>query len=59
MGNNYNIAFRLNPQRVPADMRTMLIAQIRQGFEQAMAMQGGDADTEGVTPLVANAHQCR
>ncbi|MEM9646584.1 MAG: hypothetical protein AAF989_16450 [Planctomycetota bacterium] len=37
MGNDYDLAFRLNMQLVPANARAMLIAQMRQGFEQAMA----------------------
>jgi hypothetical protein len=44
MGNDYDIAFRLKMQQVPAATRGILTAQIRQGFEQAMAQQG-DEDT--------------
>lgn len=44
MGNDYDIAFRLKMQQVPAETRAMLVAQIRQGFEQAMASQGGEAE---------------
>ena len=45
MGNDYDLALRVKMQQVPAQMRTMLTAQIRQGFEQAMEQQpGGDAE---------------
>ncbi len=40
MGNDYDIAFRLKMQQVPAETRELLAAQIRQGFEQAMQQQG-------------------
>lgn len=39
MGNDFDLAFRLRLQQVPADLRSMLTAQIRQGFEQAMEQQ--------------------
>ena len=39
MGNNYDIAVRLQIQQIPLDIRNVLIAQMRQGFEQAMANQ--------------------
>ncbi len=42
MGNSYDIAMRLKMQQVPEQTRRMLTAQIRQGFEQAMAQQGGE-----------------
>jgi hypothetical protein len=42
MGNNYDLAFRVQMQQIPADTRDMLVSQMRQGFEQAMAQQGGD-----------------
>lgn len=46
MGNNYDLAIRLKMQQVPPDTRGMLVAQIRQGFEQAMSQQpGADADS--------------
>ncbi|MFK8111295.1 MAG: hypothetical protein AB8B91_03810 [Rubripirellula sp.] len=46
MGNEYDIAVRLKMQQVPAQTRQMLIAQLRQGFEQAMAKQNnGDAES--------------
>lgn len=39
MGNAYDLAFRLKVQQVPQELRSMLISQIRQGFEQAMQQQ--------------------
>lgn len=39
LGNNFDIAFRLRMQQVPAETRGMLTAQLRQGFEQAMEQQ--------------------
>jgi hypothetical protein len=39
MGNDYDLSVRLSLQRVPEELRTLLISQIRQGFEQAMAQQ--------------------
>lgn len=42
MGNKYFFAIRLRLQEIPADMRGMLMAQLRQGFEQAMAQNSGD-----------------
>ncbi len=45
MGNDYDIAFRVKMQQVPAETRDMLVAQMRQGFQQAMAQQNnGDAE---------------
>jgi hypothetical protein len=44
MGNK-DLAFRLNMQRVPASTRGILTAQVRQGFEQAMARREGDTET--------------
>lgn len=45
MGNDYDLAVRVDFQKVPAPMRDMLVAQMRQGFEQAMSAQPGpDAD---------------
>lgn len=49
LGNDFDIAFRLQMQQVPAETRGMLIQQIRQGFEQAMEKQddvGADATRE-------------
>ena len=37
MGNAYDLAFRVKMQQIPEDTRNMLIGQMRQGFEQAMA----------------------
>ncbi|WP_182865286.1 hypothetical protein [Stieleria mannarensis] len=39
MGNNYNVAIRLQVQQVPVEIRNILIDQLRQGFEQTMAQQ--------------------
>jgi hypothetical protein len=50
MGNNYDLALRLKMQQVPKETRGMLTAQIRQGFEQAMAQQGG-SDTEAAREM--------
>lgn len=44
LGNNYDIAFRLKMQLVPAQTRETLANQLRQGFEQTMQNQGDDAD---------------
>lgn len=43
LGDNYTLAARLNVQEIPADTREGLIAQLRQGFEQAMAQRGEEA----------------
>lgn len=46
MGNNYDLAVRLKMQKIPAVMREMMTAQIRQGFEGAMQQQPGqDAES--------------
>ncbi|WP_145175825.1 hypothetical protein [Rubripirellula lacrimiformis] len=50
LGNDYDIAFRLQMQQVPAATRGMLIAQIRQGFEQAMEKQDS-ADAEATREI--------
>jgi hypothetical protein len=39
MGNNYDLAVRLDVKQVPPGVRDMVIAQLRQGFEQAMERQ--------------------
>jgi hypothetical protein len=39
MGNAYDLAVRLKVQQIPVQVRNMLIDQMRQGFEQAMAQQ--------------------
>lgn len=56
MGNDFDIAVRLKMQQVPADARGMLTAQIRQGFEQAMAQQG-DRDTEAARKMAEGTMQ--
>ncbi len=46
LGNDYDLAVRLKMQLVPAQTREMLVAQLRQGFEQAMKSQNaGGADS--------------
>ena len=45
MGNDYDIAVRLKVQQVPPEARDMLISQLKQGFEQAMAQQS-DSEAE-------------
>ncbi|MGV3484292.1 MAG: hypothetical protein ACO1RT_07730 [Planctomycetaceae bacterium] len=42
LGDNYTLSARLNVQEIPAETREGLIAQLRQGFEQAMAQRGGE-----------------
>jgi len=44
MGNEYDIAVRLQVQQVPPEVREMLVGQLRQGFEQAMAQQAEGDD---------------
>lgn len=39
---NYDLAFRLDMQQIPADTRDALIAQLRQGFDQALSRQQGE-----------------
>ena len=53
LGNRYDLAFRLKMQKIPPQMREMLTAQIRQGFEQAMAQQAGE-DTESARRMAEN-----
>ncbi len=53
MGNNYDLAFRVRMQQVPAETRGMLVAQLRQGFEQAMARQNDD-DAEAGRKMAEN-----
>ncbi|TWU40874.1 hypothetical protein [Novipirellula artificiosorum] len=50
MGNSYDLAIRLRMQQVPTETRNMLIAQLRQGFEQAIAKQD-QADAEGTRAM--------
>ena len=46
MGTDYDLALRVRMQEVPVETRNMLVAQMRRGFEQAMAQQEGpDAET--------------
>jgi len=49
LGDNYTLSAVLNVQEIPEAMRDGLIAQLRQGFEQAMAKQnqGEDAAAMG------------
>ncbi len=56
MGNDFDIAVRLKMQQVPADARGMLTAQIRQGFEQAMAQQN-NGDTEAARKMAEGSMQ--
>lgn len=56
MGNDFDIAVRLKMQQVPADTRGMLTAQIRQGFEQAMAQQA-DGDPEAARKMAEGTMQ--
>ena len=46
----YDLSLKLKMQQVPAPMRTMITSQMRLGFEQAMAQQGG-ADAEATQEL--------
>ncbi len=46
MGNNYDLAFRIRMQQIPPETRNMIVAQMRQGFEQAMANQEDEAGRE-------------
>jgi hypothetical protein len=45
LGDNYTLSARLNVQLIPEETREGLIAQMRQGFEQAMAQQGEEAES--------------
>ncbi|MEM6979303.1 MAG: hypothetical protein AAF539_06500 [Planctomycetota bacterium] len=42
MGRDYDIAIKLDVQKIPVSVRDALIGQLRQGFEQAMARQAAD-----------------
>ncbi len=53
LGNDYDIAFRVRMQQVPAETRNMIVAQMRQGFEQAMAQQNND-DAEAARKMAEN-----
>lgn len=50
MGNDYDLAVRLRLQQVPEELREMLTAQIRQGFEQAMNNQS-DPEAEAAREM--------
>ncbi|MBL6725312.1 MAG: hypothetical protein ISQ09_09500 [Rubripirellula sp.] len=47
----YDLSIKLKMQKVPAPIRGMITAQMRQGFEQAMSQQAGDADTEAAREI--------
>lgn len=53
MGNDYDLALRMKMQQIPAETRATLTAQIRQGFEQAMAQQAS-GDTEAARKMAEN-----
>jgi hypothetical protein len=44
MGDNYDIAMRLAIQEIPLGLREMVVDQLSQGFEQAMAQQSGNSE---------------
>jgi hypothetical protein len=46
LGDEYDIAFRLNVQEIPVELRDMLVEQLSQGFDQAMARQGREPDQD-------------
>jgi hypothetical protein len=46
----YDLSVKLKMQQVPAPIRGMITAQMRQGFEQAMAQQG-NADAEAAREM--------
>jgi len=48
LGDNYTLSAIVNVQEVPEAMRDGLIAQMRQGFEQAMAEQGQGQDAAAI-----------
>ena len=48
MGNQYDVAVRLKVQQIPLQIRNILIAQMRQGFESAMAQQPNGQGTREV-----------
>ncbi len=45
MGNEYDVAMRLNVQQIPLEVRNVLVDQLRRGFESAMQNQQPDADS--------------
>lgn len=44
LGDNYDLGLRLNIQEIPIALRELLVDQLSQGFEQAMARQEGGDD---------------
>ena len=44
LGDNYTLSALLNVEVIPADVREALIAQVREGFQRAMAQQGQDGE---------------
>ncbi len=42
MGADYDLAVRIDLQQVPESARNAMVAQLRQGFDQAMNRQGGE-----------------
>ncbi len=52
LGDNYDIGLRLNIQEIPLQLREMLVEQLSQGFEQAMArQQGGDGASSKLSQM--------
>jgi len=52
LGDNYDIGLRLNIQEIPLQLREMLVEQLSQGFEQAMArQQGGDLNSSKLSQM--------
>lgn len=52
LGDNYDIGLRLNIQEIPLQLREMLVEQLTQGFEQAMArQQGGDQNSSKLSQM--------
>jgi len=45
MGNEYDVAMRLNVQQIPVEVRNVLVDQMRRGFESAMQSQQQDAES--------------
>lgn len=46
LGSQFDLAFRVNIQQVPIELREMLVDQITQGFDQAMAQQAQSGDAQ-------------
>ncbi|MFG0290310.1 MAG: hypothetical protein ACF8CQ_19180 [Rhodopirellula sp. JB044] len=53
MGSDYDLAVRLDMQQIPPPILDALIAQLRQGFDQAMARQEGE-DAEAAREYAQN-----